>query len=197
MQSGADGVLRRMNRSYRRNDYLKLVEKVKRRLRGVSITTDIMVGFPGESEGDLKDTLSLVEAIEPLRVHIFPYSSRQGTIAHGFDTELTPDIIKGRVSLLKNEALKSSGAFRRRFLNRKTDVLIEERCKDRPGFWQGYAGNYIRVLVRSSRDLSNQLLKVELKKIDGDCMIGLIRKRKKGASGYQALFCALLILLLF
>ncbi|MDD4908179.1 MAG: MiaB/RimO family radical SAM methylthiotransferase, partial [Candidatus Omnitrophica bacterium] len=184
MQSGADAVLRRMNRSYRRNDYLKLVGKIRRQLRGVSITTDIMVGFPGESEGDFKDTLSLVEAVEPLRVHIFPYSPRQGTMAHGFDTGLAPVIIQERLFLLKNEALKSSGVFRRRFLNKKTDVLIEKRCKDRPEFWQGYTGNYIRVLVSSPRNLSNQLLRVELKKIDGEGMIGFIRKKEKEASGY-------------
>jgi threonylcarbamoyladenosine tRNA methylthiotransferase MtaB len=179
MQSGDDKILRAMNRAYCRQDYLKLIRKIKRRVPQVSITTDIMVGFPGEGEENFENTVSLVKAVIPLRVHIFPYSPREGTAAADLAVGLTPEIIKMRLSRLRDTAQECSVTFRTKFLNKKTGVLIEGRCKERPGFWEGHTGNYIRVLVKSRRDLGNQFIRVTLKEIEGDFMTGAISLRRR------------------
>ena len=179
MQSGDDKILRAMNRRYRRQDYLRLIRKIKKRIPGVSVTTDIMAGFPGEKEENFENTVSLVRAIIPLRAHIFPYSPRQGTTAGDLEVGLAPEILKERLSRLRNTAQECSFVFRAKFLNKKIDVLIEGRCKQKPGFWEGYTGNYIRVLVKSRSDLGNKFIRVTLKEIEGDFMTGEISLRRR------------------
>ncbi len=159
MQSGDDRILAAMNRRYRRQDYLRLINKVKKRVPGVSITTDIMIGFPGEKEENFENTLKLVRAIEPLRVHIFPYSAREGTAAAGLAPLLAPEAVKYRSARLREVAEECSFAFRARFSRRQMSVLVEARCKDKPGYWEGYTGNYIRVMVKSRRNICNRLVR--------------------------------------
>jgi len=174
MQSGDDAILKKMNRSYHRRDYLQLVKRIKKEIPALSVTTDIMVGFPGENEKNFSNTIGLVSEIMPLRVHIFPYSPRELTSAAKYTDILSPRIKQERFARLKEAAGDSSMAFRKQFLNKNIEVLIEEPCGDKAGFWQGYTDNYIRVLVRSRRDLRNRLLKVKLKTIEEDFMVGQI-----------------------
>ena len=178
MQSGDNKILRAMNRRYRRQDYLRLIRKIKRRVPGVSITTDIMVGFPGEEDANFENTVSLVRAIIPLRVHIFPYSRREGTAAGDLEVGVAPEALKERLSRLRSAARECSIAFRGKFLNKKMDVLIENSSQQKSGLWEGYTGNYIRVPVRSRRDLSNQVVRVDLREMDQDFMAGEIYSRE-------------------
>jgi threonylcarbamoyladenosine tRNA methylthiotransferase MtaB len=168
VQSGDDEILKKMNRYYSRLDYLELIHKIKKNVPGIAITTDCLIGFPGETQNNFRNTVSLIQKIQPLRAHIFPYSARPGTKADNFKPRISPEIIRERASCLKDVAQACSMEYRERFLGKKMPVLWESRAKDAPGFWEGHTDNYIAVSIRSKRNLKNKLLIVKLKKISGD-----------------------------
>ncbi|PIP21321.1 MAG: tRNA (N(6)-L-threonylcarbamoyladenosine(37)-C(2))-methylthiotransferase MtaB [Candidatus Omnitrophica bacterium CG23_combo_of_CG06-09_8_20_14_all_40_11] len=165
VQSGDDEILKRMNRNYCREDYLNLVKKIKMSIPQIAITTDVLVGFPGETEENFQNTVKLVQEILPLKMHIFPYSLREGTPAANFKPILNPKIIKEGIKYLKNIAERCSLEYKNQFLNKNMNALIEGRSKENPCFWEGYTDNYIRVWVKSDLNLKNQLISLKLKKI--------------------------------
>jgi len=165
IQSGDDEILKKMHRRYSRLDYINLIAKIKKQIPQIAITTDVLVGFPGENEENFQNTINLVQEIVPLRVHTFSYSSRNGAPASYFEDKIEPKVIKQRISLLKNIAQDCSLVYKKQFLNQDIQVLIETRAKEKPEFWEGYSDNYIKVGVASERNLKNQLIKVKLKKI--------------------------------
>ena len=162
LQSGDDKILKIMNRKYTGARYLRLIKKIKERVPGVSITTDCMVGFPGEGKKSFQNTLRLIREISPLRTHIFIYSPREGTAAFGLKQEISHKELKQRFSILQKEAFQCAKKNRKRFIGKDLSVLIESRSKDNPGFWQGYSDNYIRVTLRDKRNLKNRIIKVRL-----------------------------------
>ncbi len=166
IQSGDDEILKKMRRSYTRSIYLKLIRKIKRKIPDLAITTDCLIGFPGEQERHFRKTLDLVKKILPLKVHIFPYSARVGTLAC-----LSPGIsipistVKERIAILKRAADSSAQAYRGQFLGKKLPILFEARSKEIKGYWEGYSGNYIKVLYSSKSNLKNKLVSVRLRKL--------------------------------
>jgi len=164
VQSGDNEILRKMNRSYGREAYVDLIKKIKNKIPQIAISTDVLVGFPGEREENFQNTVKLIQEIAPLKVHIFSYSKRIGTCASNFKDEVELHIIKERVQRLLAIAEGCSLAYRKKFLNKRLDVLIESRSKENPGFWEGHADNYIKVLVISKKNLKNQLISLRLKK---------------------------------
>lgn len=171
IQSGDDKILKRMNRAYKRYDYLNLINRIKKCIPDIAITTDVMVGFPGEDEINFENTADLIKEIIPLKVHIFPYSPREGTTAYNFKDRLNSNIIKKRTLHLKNIAKNCALDYKKQFLNKDMKVLIETRSKESPNSWEGYTSNYIKVLVKSGQDLKNQLISLRLKKIVKDFML--------------------------
>ncbi|MCM8795786.1 MAG: MiaB/RimO family radical SAM methylthiotransferase [Candidatus Omnitrophica bacterium] len=171
IQSGDDEILRKMNRRYTQGDYLQLIKRLKKKIPQIAITTDVLVGFPGEKEENFQNTVKLIKKILPLKTHIFPYSPREGTAAMGFLGKIEPKIIKKRFESLSRIAKRCSLEYQRRFLEKKMPVLIEERSKDNPSFWLGHTDNYLKVAVKKDMDLKNQLVSLRLKKIDKDCII--------------------------
>jgi threonylcarbamoyladenosine tRNA methylthiotransferase MtaB len=180
IQSGDDQILKSMHRSYSSRDYLELVKKIKTRVRGLAITTDVLVGFPRESELNFKNTLSLVNSIRPLRIHIFPFSPRPGTAAADLTGILKESVIKERAKRLQGISQKCSLAFLQRSLRKKMDVLVEGRSQDNPGFWEGHTDTYVKVLIRSRKNLKNELVKVMLKKVIPNGVLGEIQAEKPG-----------------
>ncbi len=169
IQSGDDAILKKMNRKYDRGFYLDLIKAVKKRVPGVAITTDCLVGFPGEKEANFRNTLDLIKKILPLKVHIFPYSKRGGTkAAAGVPVEVPAAVIKERIFRLNELARRCSLDYRSRFLGTHMDVLIEGHSPVMDDCWEGYTDNYLRVLVKSGLDLKNKLVAVRLNKIHGD-----------------------------
>jgi len=168
IQSGDDEILKKMHRRYGRLDYINLIAKIKKQIPQIAITTDVLVGFPGEKEENFQNTIDLVREIIPLRVHAFSYSSRKGTPASHFEDKIEPKVIKQRLSLLKNMGQNCSLVYKKQFLNQEMQVLIETRAKEKPEFWEGYTDNYIKVGVASEKNLENQLIKVKLKEIGQD-----------------------------
>ncbi len=174
IQSGDDEILKRMNRHYTSSDYLNLVNKIKKHIPEVAITTDVMVGFPGEKEENFQNTVNLIKETLPLKTHIFPYSKREGTLAEkNFKEKLDCRIIKERIAYLEKITQNCSLDYRRQFLNRNMTVLIETHVNDKENnyYWQGHTDNYIKVMVKSSQNLKNQLISLKLKKITKDSLL--------------------------
>lgn len=175
MQSGDNAILKKMNRRYTREDYLNLIKQIKTMVPGVAITTDIIVGFPGEKEGSFENTVRLVKEIAPLKTHIFPYSSREGTASFSLKEKIDRAEIERRIQLLNQVSDESADAFRKQFLHKKMDVLIEGRAKDSKDFWEGYTDNYIKVMVPIKTDVRNEIIPVLLKEIKNDFMISRLK----------------------
>jgi threonylcarbamoyladenosine tRNA methylthiotransferase MtaB len=162
IQSGDNQILKKMNRKYCREDYLYLIKKLKKLIPGIAITTDCLVGFPGESDKNFANTVDLIRRIKPLKVHIFPYSERPGTAAGNFNGKLKPSVIKERILKLEKICYGLAHNYIRKFLNKRMDVLVESKVKGRPGFWEGYTVNYIKVNIKSNRNLKNKLISCRL-----------------------------------
>ena len=166
LQSGSNAILRRMRRRYTAQDYTEAVERVRVLMPDVSITTDVIVGFPGETTEDFEATLRLCEMLQLADMHVFPYSSRPGTLATRLDGPV-PDIAKrARTQLLLDLARRSSQAHRARFLGGQRPVLWEER-KPVPGvstnpLWHGLTDNYLRVYADSAQQIKGHILPTHL-----------------------------------
>ncbi|MES9968585.1 MAG: tRNA (N(6)-L-threonylcarbamoyladenosine(37)-C(2))-methylthiotransferase MtaB [Candidatus Thiodiazotropha sp.] len=167
LQSGSDSVLRRMARRCRRDEYRQLVKQARERVPDINITTDIIVGFPGETEAEWRQTLEFVEEIGFGDLHIFAFSPRQGTKAANLPDPLSRDVKRQRSQSLHRlaEALKLQTL--RSYLGRTLPVLIEG--SDERG-WGGYTPNYLRVTVSGPDgiDLKNRIVEVLLCEIDAE-----------------------------
>ena len=149
LQSGSDKVLKSMNRHYTRAEYLEKCEMIYRAFPNAAITTDIIVGFPTETEADFADSLRIVEEAGFSQIHAFPYSPREGTNAYKKYKELPFALKKERVERLIEKGAEQKRRYLERFVG-KTLELVPEHCID--GYTEGYTENYIRVYVRGEMD---------------------------------------------
>jgi threonylcarbamoyladenosine tRNA methylthiotransferase MtaB len=156
-----------MSRPYRVADFKAMVEKIRAKIPQISITTDVIVGFPGESEADFAATCSVVEELGFSSVHVFKYSKRAGTPAASFDNQLHSRIKKKRSKKLRDLANKLAQQYQQQFIGSKQEVLLEERRDNQTGLLTGLTDNYLRVLVAGSDQLMDQLVEIELTNNDG------------------------------
>ena len=164
LQSGDDEILRKMNRTYTVAGYKALIEKVCSKIENVAITTDVLIGFPGESDENFANTLNLIRDIMPLRVHIFTFSSREGTAAHRMrDQAIGEKKLKNRYYELKAVALGASCVYREKFLNKKLNVLVETKRDKHSGLLTGYSDNYIKMLFEGPDGLIRKIVPVRVK----------------------------------
>ena len=146
LQSGSNKVLKDMNRRYTREDFLKKVELIYKYFPQAAITTDIIVGYPTETDGDFNDTLDLVRESRFAAVHFFAYSNRAGTVA-GRLPQINGVIIKQRENVLRKLSQEYEQKYISKFISEPLEVLIEEKVGD---FFVGYSQNYIRCYVRQN-----------------------------------------------
>lgn len=172
LQSGDDQILKSMRRRYRAKDFIALIQRLKKEIPGVAITTDCLVGFPGESDVQFQNTLRIIKEIIPLKVHIFPYSLREGTLASALENQIQPKIAKERIKLFGKISEARSLKFKRQFLGKNMEVLVEGRVKDGKGRWEGHTGNYLKVRFLAGGNIKNKLVTIRLKKIEGDYILG-------------------------
>ncbi len=163
-QSGSSEILSRMGRPYDRDFILRLVERIRKEVPDIAISTDIMVGFPGEGEVQFKETLSLLDEIRPMRVHAFPFSPRPGTPAEGFDGQVSGREKKRRVAEVLDRAKIYAREYAERFVGRELEVLFEE--EEQRGVWIGTARNYLKVRFSSSRDLENRMETIRIESLE-------------------------------
>ena len=159
LQSGCTQTLRRMRRPYSPAAYEQVAERVREHIPGVAITTDVIVGFAGESEEEHRTSLAFVERIGFARVHLFPYSPRQGTAAATMAGQVDPQTKRRRMAQMAEVADASERAFQRQHLGERVEVLWESA---RHGVWQGLTDHYIRAYLRSDQPLRNTLTRVRL-----------------------------------
>ncbi|SDL41566.1 tRNA (N(6)-L-threonylcarbamoyladenosine(37)-C(2))-methylthiotransferase MtaB [Halarsenatibacter silvermanii] len=166
LQSGSNRVLSRMNRPYRVEDFTQKINMIRDIVPEIAITSDVMVGFPGETEEDFERTVKTVEKLEFSDIHVFSYSSRPGTKAASMSDEVDSRIKKERSKILRQLGKKLSRKYKKRFLKKTLRVLFE-REKD-GGSFSGYSDNYLRIRVESEKTLKNKFSKVKLKKLSSD-----------------------------
>lgn len=169
LQSGCDATLLRMNRRYTSAHYRDLVRRAREAIPDLAVTTDVIVGFPGEDEAEFASSASFVTAMEYARIHVFPFSARPGTPAAAMPALVPPGAKEKRVAQMLAIARESATAFHRRFLGRTMDVLWE---RGKAGSWSGLTDNYIRVEAASPQDLHNLLLPVRLCGLTADGLRG-------------------------
>lgn len=172
LQSGCDETLKRMNRKYTTDDYFKIVEGLRRHFPDVAITTDIMVGFPGETDEEFRKTCEFVKKVAFADSHIFQYSPRPGTPAAKFPNQVSPEVKNLRSKEIMNICADSKRAFMERFLGMTREVLFEEPTDG--GYFEGKTANYQSVLVKTEENLSGVYKNVLLKEIKGDSFVGEI-----------------------
>lgn len=175
LQSGCDKTLKAMNRRYLTGDYEKIVGLLKCNFEDCSITTDIMVGFPGETEEDFEQSLKFVEKIGFAKSHVFPYSPRKGTPAAEFDDQIPEDIKNIRSSKMIELTDRSAREFLESQLGKEFPVLFEREKSD--GIHHGFTPNYthIKILTKNSdKSLRNLLFYVKIVELGKDCCFGEI-----------------------
>ena len=165
LQSGSDSVLGRMERRYSTKEYNMAVSLIRSIVPEAAITTDVIVGFPGESEEEFGESYSFCKGVDFARIHVFPFSPRPGTQAAEMKEQVRASIKKGRSQKMLALAEESARNFRKRFLGRTMPLLWEQKTN---GIWSGLTGNYIRVYAKSDEDLSNQITEVKLEKLYKD-----------------------------
>lgn len=170
VQSGSNHILQRMNRNYTRQDYQRIVKMLRDFDPLYNITTDIIVGFPGETDEDFEDSLSLVREIEFGKVHIFRFSPRAGTKAATLPDRVHPSVSRARAQMLLDEASKASTQFLGKNLGTCQNVLIEELEQGKP---IGYTDNYLKVRINSGSTHTDcrDWCKVTLKEINNDYLL--------------------------
>jgi threonylcarbamoyladenosine tRNA methylthiotransferase MtaB len=170
LQSGSDRVLQRMRRRYSVGDYQAAVSLIRSLVPEAAITTDVIVGFPGETEVEFGESYELCRQMQFARIHVFPYSLRQETEAARLPQKVSAQVKKERSRQMLALAGESVRNFSRRFFGEAMPVLWEKQSE---GIWSGLTDNYIKVYTRSDEELSNQLLPAKLVDIWGDGMWGL------------------------
>ncbi len=147
IQSGDDGILKRMNRNYDRSFLFRLIREIHERIPGASIGADVIAGFPGESEEGFESTYALVDSLPFSYLHVFPYSKRKGTPASTFPGTVGDRVIKMRAERLRELGKEKRLVFYRRFLHEKMEVLIEGRAGKNKNRLKGLSKNYVPVLL--------------------------------------------------
>ncbi len=159
LQGGNDDLLAAMNRKYRTDLYLKLMEDFRKLLPNAALGTDVIVGFPGETEAHFLNTLQFIAAQPFSYMHIFRYSDRSGTVASKLANHVDPELIKTRSKILTELMQKQKIKFAEKFIGQTMPVLFDHQTET--GF-SGYTPNYLRVSVNTPHDLRNQILPVQL-----------------------------------
>ncbi len=160
LQSGCDSVLARMNRHYTAGEYFQTTELLRNYYRDPAITTDVIVGFPGETEEEFRITEEFVRKVNFYEMHIFKYSKRQGTKAAAMESQITESEKSRRSAILAQAEKEMSHAFRAGYRNREVAVLFEEKKEiDGTMYWVGHTPQYIRAAkaAEGAGDLSNYL----------------------------------------
>lgn len=174
LQSGCDTVLKRMNRRYTREEYRNIVKLIREYMPHAGITTDIIVGFPGETEEEFNKTYEFVREIGFSRIHVFKFSPRKGTPAAKHENQVDGNIKNSRSEKLIALGEEMMSEFNSKFIGSNLSVLFEEESRKEKGYIEGYTTNYIRVKAKEDVKSFGQILDVRIKEGREDYLIGRI-----------------------
>ena len=159
LQSGCTETLKRMNRRYTIKEFEEIVQRLRRNYNDVILTTDIIVGFPDESESEFEETYNFLEKIKFYKMHVFKYSPRRGTKAEAMKNQIPGDIKEIRSKRLLELSDKNENEYLDTYLGKKVEVLFEEKDGN---FYKGHTANYIMVKMKSEENLDNEIKEVEI-----------------------------------
>lgn len=174
LQSGSNVLLKRMNRKYTRQIFIETIDRLKAAKPDFTFTTDVIVGFPGETDTDQQETLDILRYVKFAKVHMFPYSDRPRTRSALMPNKVPPDIIKERKQQVLRLSEQMSFELRETFISRKMDVLTES--KESNGFISGHTANFLNVRIEDQGLEPNQIVFVELIANTPECLIGRVVK---------------------
>ncbi|MBQ3418038.1 MAG: tRNA (N(6)-L-threonylcarbamoyladenosine(37)-C(2))-methylthiotransferase MtaB [Ruminococcus sp.] len=170
LQSGCDATLVRMRRHYTTNEYREIVENIREIFENSSVTTDVMVGFVGETEEEFRESLAFCDEIGFAKAHVFAYSRRKGTKADQMDGQIPESVKNERSKIMIAHTNLTEKTFLSSQIGKTVSVLFE--TKDKDGLFEGYTENYTKVKVQSDADLSNRLLDVCITQAKDDYCLG-------------------------
>lgn len=172
LQSGCDNTLKAMNRHYDTAEYSKIVSNIRKAFDNSTITTDVMVGFAGETEEDFKASMDFVKQTGFAKVHVFPYSRRKGTVADKAPNQIAPNIKEQRAKEMGELVAKSRAEFLKTQVGMTESVLIERL---RHGYLEGYTKNYTPVhIISDDENLCGQIVNVKITSAEDDFCVGTI-----------------------
>lgn len=168
LQSGSNRILKLMNRRYNREEYLERINKIKHMLNNPGITTDIIVGFPGESDKDFQETMDTARKAGFSKIHIFPYSSRPGTKAESLPERVPVNIVKERCRQLDKLQRKLALSYKEQFINKEVTILLEGKGNT------GYTKEYLKVtLNKTYPDKINQIIRARVNRVTAEYLEAL------------------------
>jgi len=174
LQSACDETLKRMNRKYNTEQYKRIVESLRKNVKDVSITTDIIVGFPGETEEEFNKTYEFLKEIKLSKMHIFKFSPRTGTRAAKFENQIDGNVKEERSKKLIKLNEENERKFMGEFIDREMSILFEQRSNYMKDSYEGYTSNYIKVVAESREDLTGKVMNAMLKEVKEDFILGEI-----------------------
>ena len=157
LQSGSNNILKMMNRKYKIEEYLNIINLLKKNIKNVTFTTDIIVGFPGESDDDFNETLNAINEVKFIKVNVFPFSPRPFTRAENFK-QISPSLKKERVKCAISYSEKIATKEISKFIGKEFDVLFEYKSQD--DIYEGYTENYIRVKKHFNENVCGKIKRV-------------------------------------
>lgn len=171
LQSGCTETLKRMNRRYTAEEFEKCTELLRKNYPDCALTTDIIVGFPGETEEEFKQTYKFLSKIKFYQMHVFKYSPREGTKAAVMPNQISPEKKEERSRMLIELSHKNEAEYKQKFINKTVEVLFEQPEGD---YIIGHTPNYLKVAVKGNMDLENQIKKVQILEDGEEFLIGTI-----------------------
>ena len=172
LQAGNDRILKRMNRSYTSSEFLKLVDKIREYMPDCSITTDMIVGFPGETEDEFSDTLSIVKKVGFNFSYMFKYSSRPGTKASGYTDQISEDVKQRRLEQLIKLQQKTTLKKNKELVGKTVSVLIEKESKKSDSQWAGRTDGGIWVIFNKGEEKIGELVNIKIHDTRGVTLFG-------------------------
>ena len=160
LQSGCDETLKRMNRHYTTKEFQKVTEILRKYFKDVNLTTDIIVGFPGETEEEFNKTYEFLSEIKFYKMHVFRYSKRNGTVAAKMPNQVDGAIKDERSNKLIKLSNENEREFQKQYIGKEVEVLFEE---EQEGFYIGHTKNYMMIKIKSKENLENRIQKVLIK----------------------------------
>ena len=172
LQSGADNTLKRMNRHYTADEYARVALEMRKRFKDATITTDMMVGFAGETEEDFMESVAFAKRVGFEKMHVFPYSVREGTRAAKFPNQIEKKEKTRRASIMLKTAKEIRDAYLETQIGKELEVLLEHQRKGNDLY--GCTANYTPVCVQNVAEITAELVKVQVTSVGDDCVIGNI-----------------------
>lgn len=168
LQSGSSKILKLMHRKYNLENYILKIDKIRKIKPDISITTDVIVGFPGETEEDFEATLDFIRKINFAKVHVFPYSDRNGSAASKFPNKVSDIEKKNRVNRLIELSDELEHNYENKFYGKDIDFLFESYDSRRGGY-KGHSSNYLECFIKSDINIKDKILNITFKK-DNSCL---------------------------